>query len=63
MECAGVQHDSVANVKPHCAYLPEIASKNFINKEERNKWLQDKCIPEQSPKPIGRPKGSTGRGK
>ena len=32
MECAGVQHDSVANVKPCCAYLPEIASNNFINK-------------------------------
>ena len=31
-ECAGVQHDSVANVKPCCAYLPEIASNNFINK-------------------------------
>ena len=32
MECAGVQHDSVANVKPRCAYLPEIGSNNFINK-------------------------------
>ena len=44
MECAGVQHDSVANVKP---------------REERSKWLQAKSIPKQSPKPIGRPKEST----
>ena len=32
MEYADVQLNSVANVKPHCAYLFEIASKNFINK-------------------------------
>ena len=35
-------------------------------REERSKWLQNKSIPKQSSKPIGRPKGSTvskGQGK